>query len=140
MTTLYHKCDPECKCSEPYGQVVAKLPLMLSGITFGTSNGKDFYPIVTKLDSDSQDGSVIWKCDQCGQVLGSAELRESVFTTCSFCGEIEPLSNTVSSAYTPILGKNCLDTLVKNGKVSSGSRRYDTVTSLLNIKLSDPAR
>ena len=134
MTTIYHKCMPSLE--KPAGQVVALVPLQIQVITIGTQNGKEFYPLVTNISPENLIiGSPTWKCVACGKILTVEELSSEVYLDCPYCGDFHLLRDSVSTSYTPPLGKRCLEKLIDAGKFSSTARRYDFIAALMSIKM-----
>lgn len=80
---------------------------------------------------DDQTCVIGFFCTKCEKEFTTKEEMQDLEAGCGFCGKRHPVSETLSTAYTPLMGASCLEEFlsIENKFVPKGCRK----TPLINI-------
>ena len=105
------------------GTVVAGFDLKIKIVTFSVED-KDLVPGASELVVDGGKSlgyytKVTFVCSKCGQVL---DVEKDMGIFCKVCLGTHTLKESVSTIYTPFVGRACFDTLAEKLGIPTSAR------------------
>jgi hypothetical protein len=106
------------------GIVVAGFDLKIKVVTFTVSD-KDLVPGATELVADKgkslgEYAQVSFSCSKCGKLL---DVEKEMGIHCKVCLHFHPISEAISTIYTPFVGRDCFEELAKKLGIPTAARK-----------------